>query len=163
MAEKNYGWILWRRNRGQPGVADNQSRMRLPYTKGVWANMGQGDVITLELQNNLGVVGVTITQDWNVIETADGVYDWSSVDTKIAAAKAAGFTSINLGITWSEASTPKWLLNLLPPDQIIELLDPSNVHATFCQFIDTALPWNATFHAKRLALIAAAGDRYTND
>jgi len=91
------------------------------------------------------------------------VYDWSTVDSRIAHAKAAGFNYISLTVVDSSANTPTWLLDSLPADQKIDLLDVASVHTTFCQLIHTALYWNPTFHQARLDLIAAAGAKYTND
>ena len=91
------------------------------------------------------------------------MYDWSLLDKKIAEAKAAGFQYISLAVTDSASQTPQWLLDSLPPDQKIELIDPASAHDTFCQPILNVPPGNPTFHQARLALIAAMGARYTND
>src|SRR5262245_59109544 len=37
------------------------------YPKGVWAAAGVDDDIPPELANNLGVVGVGVSEDWNVV------------------------------------------------------------------------------------------------
>lgn len=134
------------------------------YPKGVWAGYGVGPDIPPSLVDNIGIVGVGVSEDWNEIEVTKGVYSWGPLDGKIAKAKAAGF-KINLVITNSSDNTPTWLLDgsqTVNPVQI-DLLDPASVHKTFCQQIHTCLYWDAAFHAARLALIAAAGKHYTSD
>jgi hypothetical protein len=134
-----------------------------PYSIGVWGPFGVSHDIDPDLVNDLGIVGISISEDWDVVNLAPGVYDWSSVDARIAQAKAAGFQYLSLGITDSSSQTPTWLLDSLPVDQKISLIDPASTHDTFCQPIVTALPWNATFHQARLALIAAMGVKYSSD
>jgi Beta-galactosidase/Fibronectin type III domain len=133
------------------------------YPKGIWAAAGVDDDLPPELVNNLGVVGIGVSEDWNVVNPAPGVYDWTQLDSRVANAKAAGFRYIALAVTDSSENTPQWLLDLLPPDQKIGLLDNAEQHTTFCQNINTALYWNPVFHQARLDLIAAAGAHYTND
>jgi len=146
------------------GVHSTQAQTVPPYPVGVWAPYGIGNNdLDPALVNNLGVVGIIVAENWDIVNPAPGVYDWSSVDSRIAQSKAAGFNYISLTIIDSSADTPQWLLDSLPADQKIALLDIAPIHQTFCQFINTALYWNPTFHQARLDLIAAAGAKYTND
>src|ERR1044071_8227063 len=109
------------------------------YPKGIWAAAGVDDDLPPELVNNLGVVGIGVSEDWEVVNPAPGVYDWTQLDSRVANAKAAGFRYIALAVTDSSENTPQWLLDLLPPDQKIALLDNAEQHTTFCQNINTAL------------------------
>src|SRR4029450_13054519 len=145
------------------GTNTDQAQSPPPYPKGIWAAVGVDDDLPPELVNNLGVVGVGVSEAPNVVTPAPGVYDWTQLDSRVANAKAAGFRYIALAVTDSSENTPQWLLDLLPPDQKIGLLDNAEQHNTFCQNISTALYWNPVFHQARLDLIAAAGAHYTND
>ncbi len=145
------------------GTNTAQAQSPPPYPIGVWGPFGVGHAIDPALVNDLGIVGITISEDWDVVNPSPGVYVWSTVDARIAQAKAAGFQYISLGITDSSLQTPTWLLDSLPDDQKIELIDPASTHTTFCQPILTALYWNPTFHQARLDLIAAAGAKYSSD
>jgi hypothetical protein len=141
-----------------------QSPSPPPYPKGIWAAAGAGDDDPDPgLANNRGIVGIGVSEDWNLINPAPGVYDWHRLDNRIAGAKAAGFQYLSLAVTDSSSQTPTWLLNSLPGGQKIELIDPASTHDTFCEPILTALYWNAIFHQARLDLIAAAGARYARD
>src|SRR4029453_14826398 len=89
--------------------------------------------------------------------------DWTLLDSRVANAKAAGFRYIALAVTDSSDKTPQWLLDLLPEDQKIALLDIAEHHNTFCEPILTPLYWNPLFPQAPLRLIAAAGAHYPND
>ena len=141
----------------------NTAQSAPPYPIGVWGQFGVGHDIDPGVVANLGIVGIGISDDWAEVEPSPGVYDWSTLDAKIAEAKAAGFQYLSLAVTDSSSQTPQWLLDSLPPDQKVALIDPASSHDTFCQPILTVLPWNPTFHQARLDLIAAMGARYTND
>ena len=146
-------------------LGNNPAQAQSPprYPIGVWGPFGAGHDIDPGLVNDLGIVGITIAEDWDIVNPAPGVYDWHTVDARIAQAKAAGFNYIALGIIDSSADTPTWVLDSLPDNQKIDLLDVASNHKTFCQPIHTALYWNPTFHQARLDLIAAAGAKYTSD
>src|SRR5712691_3072551 len=135
-----------------------------PYPKGDWGAYGQVAAIPTELVNNLGIVGLGVSEDWSVVNPAPGVYDWTTLDSKIAQAKAAGF-KINLIITDSSEKTPTWLLDdSLPVNPVrISLIDPSPEHAAYCTPVQTCLYWDPVFHQGRLDLIAAAGAHYNSD
>ncbi len=138
----------------------------IPYPKGVWAGfdvLDFGGIVPPGLANNKGLVGLAATDDWSEIQTGPETFDWSYLDKKIAAIKAAGFKYIVLGITASSARTPQWLLDSIPTEDIIYLRDPSETHKTYCELIKTAVYWDPTFHAARLNLIKKAGERYAND
>jgi hypothetical protein len=146
-----------------------------PYPKGVWGGFGASGAIPEGVVKNPGIVGITVTEDWSVIEPdtdggnqANAVYKWATLDAKIVAAKAGGFTNhnINLGITASTNDLPDWLrteLATATPKQTILLRDPGQNHSTYCKEIETPLYWGTRFHAKRLALIAAAGLKYNSE
>ena len=105
----------------------------IPYPKGVWAGfdvLDFGGIVPPGLANNKGLVGLAATDDWSEIQTGPETFDWSYLDKKIAAIKAAGFKYIVLGITASSARTPQWLLDSIPTEDIIYLRDPSETHKT---------------------------------
>ena len=143
-------------------TAQAQSPSPPPYPKGIWGSFGGTGLIPPGLVSNMGIVGIGISADWDIVNPSPGVYDWSTLDARIAQAEAAGF-KINLIIGNSSANTPAWLLDSLPANQKIDLIDPAPGHSTFCGPITTALYWNPVFHQARLDLIAAAGVHYSSD
>jgi hypothetical protein len=137
----------------------------IPYPKGVWSGFDFLDhgKVQQALVDNKGLVGLTASEDWDIIQIGPTTFYWTSLDKKIAAIKAAGFKYVRLSITASSANTPKWLLDSLPPEKIIYLRDPGKYQKTYCDPIKTALYWAPDFHAARLNLIRKAGKRYAND
>ncbi len=115
------------------------------------------------LIDNKGLVGLAAQEDWDVIQTGPDTFDWTSLDHKIFAIKVAGFKYITLNITASSDKTPQWLLDSLPPEEVIYLRDAGKYHKTYCDEIKTAVYWSPAFHAARLNLIRKAGERYAND
>lgn len=134
------------------------------YAKGVWASIGTGSTVPIEVVNNKGIVGVGVSENWSDIEKSEGVYSWAELDSKIASVKASGIKNIGLAVTWSQFDTPSWLLNeLKAAGQTLTMVDPGSSHGTYCQTLDIPLWWSPRWHSKRLALIAAAGAHYKND
>src|SRR5262245_26372970 len=82
-----------------PGINTAQAQSPPPYPKGVWAAAGVDNVLPPELINNLGIVGIGVSEDWNLVNPAPGVYDWTRLDSRVANAKAAGFQYIAIGVT----------------------------------------------------------------
>ena len=89
-----------------PGTNTAQAQSVPPYPKGIWAAAGVDDDLPPELVNNLGIVAVGVNEDWNVVNPAPGVYDWTQLDSRVANAKAAGFRYIALAVTDSSDKTP---------------------------------------------------------
>src|SRR5262245_25772881 len=56
---------------------------------------------------NPNIDGIALRATWDMIETADGVYDWSYLDSQIAAAAAAG-KKVTLSIP-AGIDTPDWV------------------------------------------------------
>jgi hypothetical protein len=136
-----------------------------PYPKGVWSGfdvLDRGGKVPQGLVDNRGIVGLSANGDWSEIQIGPTTFDWKTLDNKIAAIKAAGFP-IRLNLTASSNKTPQWLLDALPPEEIIYLRDPGQYKKTYCDPMKTALYWAPTFHAARLNLIRKAGERYAND
>src|SRR2546423_614106 len=146
----------------RPGGDTAQAQSAPPYPKGVWAPNGPFQILPPALVANMGIVGLNVSEDWSDINPAPGVYDWSALDDEIGQAVTAGF-KINITINNGSDKTPQWLLDALPADQKIDLLDPASNHSTFCQPIATALYWNPVYHQARLDLIAAAGAHLANN
>src|SRR5437764_4843849 len=98
-----------------------EARSVPPYPIGVWGQFGVGHDIDPGVVANMGIVGIGVSDDWDLVNPAPGVYDWGTLDSKIAEAKAAGFQHISIAVTDSSSQTPQWLLDSLPPDQKITL------------------------------------------
>jgi hypothetical protein len=72
---------------------------------GVWLQHGS----LSDLVNQSYLVGGDLPVKWSDVEVADGVFDWTSVDTAFAAAAAQGYY-IETALTTGDAA-PAWLYN----------------------------------------------------
>jgi hypothetical protein len=126
----------------------------LPYPIGIYGLTGTGD-LDPNLADQPGLVGVNLHIEWPDVEKSQGVYDWSRMDALIQQAKDLGFTAI--------VDTPQWMLDLLPDDKKIDIIDDAQQHPEYCKKVPTALYWNPTWHAARKAMIVSAGARYSSD
>ena len=97
------------------------------------------------------VNGVSWIFPWKQIETAPGVYNWSSVDAAIAASSGSGrqtMLRIDAG-----ATSPSWI-----PNQLTMSFQPIGPQPY--QTVTMPKPWDATYIADLTAFIKAYGARY---
>ena len=104
--------------------------------------------------SNPSVDGIVLRTGWDRIETADGVYDWTYLDTQIAAAANAG-KKVALGVGAGTA-TPAWVYaEGAQPFQYIDATSP--------QTQTIPVPWDPVFLAKWEAFVQALGNRYASN
>ena len=111
--------------------------------------------------NNTDIVGLDIGNQWQDIETTEGVYDWSSIDTQLAQAEAHG-KQVVLGIVSGGINVPDWLLTNYPDIQTFTFIDTNPYHPTYGQPLTIPVFWDPIFLAKKIALIQAAGAHYAS-
>jgi hypothetical protein len=109
--------------------------------------------------NDSRIVGLDIGGRWQNIETTEGVYDFSSIDTELAAAEAHG-KQVVLVITSGGINVPGWLLTNYPAIQTFTFIDPNPYHSTYGQPLTIPVFWDSIFLAKKTAFIQAAGAHY---
>lgn len=100
------------------------------------------------------VGGVSWIFGWNQIETAPGVYNWSSVDTAIAASAGSGRKTM-LRIDGG-ASSPSWV-----PDQLTFSFQPMGPQPY--QTVTMPKTWSTTYLSDFETFIRAYGARYSHD
>jgi hypothetical protein len=114
-----------------------------------------------QILNDTRIVGLDIGDQWQNIETTEGVYDWSSIDSALATAEAHGkkvvFTVVSGGV-----NVPNWLLQNYPDIQTFSFIDTNPYHSTYGETLTIPVFWDPTFLAKKIALIQAAGARYAS-
>ncbi len=74
---------------------------------GIWVQHDPGHLADVVRQDF--IVGADIDADWNALEIADGVWDWSAYDAQLDYAAAQGYF-IETALQGGE-STPHWLYN----------------------------------------------------
>ena len=113
-----------------------------------------------QILNDTRIVGLDLGDQWQDIETTEGVYDWSTLDTQLAQAEAHG-KKVLLGITSGGVNVPDWLL-ANPNVQTFTFIDPNPHHSTYGQPVTMPVFWDPIFLAKKIAFIQAAGAHYAS-
>ena len=111
--------------------------------------------------NDPRIVGLDLGDQWPNIETTEGVYDFSSIDSQLVKAEAHG-KQVVLVITSGGINIPTWLLADYPDIQTFSFIDTNPYHSTYGQELTIPVFWDPTFLAKKIALIQAAGAHYAS-
>jgi hypothetical protein len=120
----------------------------------VYAFTGHSDPTATVASLPPAVDGVSWIFGWKDIETAPGVFDWSSVDAAIAASANSGrktMVRIDAG-----AFSPAWV-----PNQLTIHFQPQGPQPP--QTITMPRPWDPTYISDWTAFIRAYGARYDGD
>ncbi len=100
--------------------------------------------------------GITIRQDWSALQPTEGTFNWTYLDSAVAASASAG-KEVLLRIN-TQANKPAWVTTAV-----------QNAGGSFFTFtnngVQTTIPvfWDPTFLAKKTAMIAALGAHFTNN
>src|SRR5438874_11451370 len=133
-----------------------------PIPKGIFCMpVKNPDGFPDQILNDSRIVGLDIGDQWQDIETTEGVYDWSTLDTQLAQAKAHG-KKIALGITSGGLNVPDWLLANYPAIQTFTFIDTNPHHSTYGQPVTMPIFWDPIFLAKKIAFIQAAAAHYAS-
>jgi hypothetical protein len=112
--------------------------------------------IPVQVLSNPHVDGISLRQTWANIEPTEGVFDFSYLDSTIATCASYG-KQVLLRVSTMNGR-PAWV------DTAVR-----NNRGKFFRFMDGEVPtripvfWDPTFLAKKKALIAALGARFTNN
>src|SRR5215469_13338367 len=77
-----------------------------------------------QILNDTRIMGLDIGDQWQDIETTEGVYDWSRIDGQLAQAESHG-KQVVLIITSGGINVPDWLLGNYPTIQTFTFIDPN--------------------------------------
>ena len=101
--------------------------------------------------------GATLVFYWNAVEPQDGVYDWTAIDSQIAAIAAVG-KKVNLGVL-PGVFTPSWVY-AAGAAQFTMIWTAASWGFPLCSVVPLPLPWDAVYPAKWLAFVQQLGSRY---
>jgi hypothetical protein len=112
--------------------------------------------------SNPDVDGISITTQWSLLEPSERVFDWSTLDGFMAQIAPTGKKIlIRIGTMGGrgslDGSTPDWVMNAVGSNTITFFDTRDARHVTIPLF------WDATFLAKKKAMIAAVGARYSSN
>jgi FG-GAP-like repeat/Beta-galactosidase len=105
--------------------------------------------------SNPAVAGVSLRLHWSDLEPSEGVYNWSFFDVEIERAQAAG-KKVLLRVGTGGDNMPSWVMTAVRSagGRTFTFTDNAGAH-TIPVF------WDPTFLAKKSAMIAALGARYS--
>jgi hypothetical protein len=127
---------------------------------------GQGLAQHSPVYSDPDVDGISVRQSWANLEPAEGVYDWTYLDTVIARSAAAGKpVLLRIGTGGGDiargGSCPTWVMNAVAA----EPLPASQKFYTFNhdgRSVTIAVFWDPVWLAKKTAMMTALGARYSN-
>jgi len=124
--------------------------------QGVFSLSRAGFACQETVLSNPSVDGVGIRQNWRDLEPTEGVYKWGFLDSEVARAAAAG-KKVLLRIN-TQFAKPDWVNGAVTKaGGAFFTFDKDGVPTTIPVF------WDATFLAKKKAMIAALGAHFTNN
>jgi hypothetical protein len=106
-----------------------------------------------DVLDNPNIDGLSIRASWNAVETSDGVYDWSFIDSEVAKAAASG-KWVFLRIMTQQAK-PQWVTDAI-------IAAGGKFFRWEAEGTTNSCPvfWDPTYVAKKKEMIAALGARY---
>src|SRR5215469_9921624 len=134
-----------------------------PIPKGIVAMPATGaNGFPDQILNDSRIVGLDVADKWGDIETTEGTYDWSFIDTELAQAAAYG-KKVIFGIASGGVNVPDWLLANYPDIQTFTFIDQNPYDPNYGQELTMPIFWDPIFLAKKIALIQAMGARYATN
>ncbi len=134
-------------------VAPHASAM---VPRGVFSLSNTGNPCSNTVLANPDVAGVSIRYPWLDLEPTEGAFNWTFLDSEVARVAAAG-KQVLLRIG-TMSGRPDWVTTAV-----------QRAGGKFFTFDDDGVPttipvfWDTTFIAKKKAMIAAVGKRFTNN
>jgi len=132
------------------------ARLRAEVPHGVFSLSGSDNAANQPVLDNPDVDGISIRAGWAGLEPAEGVFDWTFLDSEVARAAAAG-KKVLLRIG-TQAGKPAWVTQAVT--------DAGGAFFTFDDDgVTTSIPvfWDPTYLAKKKAMIAALGVHFANN
>lgn len=142
-------------------VTESASSTSPYYPAGIYATASADTPLDPGIVQNKGVVGILLYARWGALEPSKGAYDFESLALRIGEAKKAKLV-VALSIVDSPMQAPDWL-SADSSVETITLLEANRYNSSFCETASSPLFWDATSHAARKSLIAAAGTRFATD
>lgn len=136
---------------------ENSISELLPLPKGIISTASTGNPIDQRILDNPLVDGFMVIQAWNDIETSEGVFDWSHIDSEVNRASAANKV-VRLAIHAGGESVPSWVkLNYSDIKEIYvydKRTSEKRYHPAY---------WNSTFIDVKSNFYSVIGERYKDN
>jgi hypothetical protein len=142
-----------RRHRRQPAA---HVPTPAPATLGVFSLTPPSQGVPATVLGNPSVDGVALRPLWSDLETGDGQYTWSFLDSQVAAIVKAN-KAVTVSVMAGDA-TPAWVF--AAGAQSFSTIVANPAASDFCHTIQIPIPWDPVFLAKWTAFIKAMGAHY---
>jgi len=125
---------------------------------GVYSLGQPNGAASAKVLSNTNVDGISIRVGWDNLEIADGIYNWSFLDSEIGKAAAVGKKAI-IRVIDGGTHMPSWVMTGVTTTYTFQTSNPWQPAGTF------AIPvfWDAYYTTKKKAMIAAVGARYNSN
>jgi hypothetical protein len=134
----------------------------IPQTTGLFVINATGNFrskTNASMLTNPSVRGIFVSMDWNVLEAIEGSYYWSSLDSMLSEAGAAG-KQVTLGVMAGYATPPWVYADGAQPFKFLWDKTAGASGAGTCSVQSLPIPWDPVFLAKWQTFIQALGARY---
>jgi hypothetical protein len=135
----------------------------IPQTTGLFAINATGNFrskTNASMLTNPSIRGIFVSMNWNVLEATEGSYYWSSLDSMLSQAGAAG-KQVTLGVM-AGYETPSWVYaDGAQSFQFLWDKTGGASGAATCSVQSLPVPWDPVFLAKWATFIQALGARYS--
>ncbi len=126
----------------------------LPLPRGIISTGSKGNPINQEIIDNPLVDGFMILQSWKDIETSEGVFNWSHLDSEVNRATSAN-KKVRIAIHAGGTSVPDWVMQNYPSIQEIFVYDAQTLQQRYHPAY-----WDLTFIDVKSNFYAAISERY---
>jgi hypothetical protein len=109
---------------------------------------------------NPNVTGVLLRYNWQDVEGADGVFDWSTIDNEVGLAAAAGKQASISVVAGFQSPSFVYAAGARP---FSFMWDRGSFGPTACTLVQMPVPWDPVFQAKWAGFVAAFGAHYNSN
>lgn len=136
-------------------LISNAHAAEIPH--GVFSLTPPNKAVNSSILTNPSVAGVSVRGQWQGVEQAEGLYNWSYFDGQITRVRSA-HKKVLLRIAAGGKNTPQWVFDA--GVQTFSFVDMNRYHDTYGQTVTIPVFWDPIFLTKKKNFIAAMGRHF---
>lgn len=136
---------------------DGPSSQLVAFPRGLLSHGGKRKALDQAIIDNPSVSGFLVLDGWQDIETQEGVFDWSHIDSEVARAKSAGKV-VRLAIHAGGDSAPAWIFDNYP---VVKQVIWYNKQSGDIEWLPAY--WDPTYLEIKQRFYQAIGSRYKDE
>lgn len=130
-----------------------------PFPQGVYALADQDIPIPQNVLSNSQIDGIALRYSWKALEPREGQFDWTLVDSEVAAARAHN-KKVSIGVT-AGVKTPSWVY--AAGARSFTFTWNKRWGAPACSSRRIPIPWDGVYLEKWNAFVRMLGTRYADE